>query len=120
MARISDNVIRYPVPSYRKTNELFVFELKRKLLPSLIGLIGGGYVLSHQQDQTTEILPNFRYGDKDNYPVFKLALRYFIKKNTFIEGSYGSYDIFNPYRPDSPFVQASTEISLTKKLSAIL
>jgi hypothetical protein len=47
-----------------------------------------------------------------NYPVFKLALRCFIKSKEQVELMYGSYDVFNPYEINKPFVQVSWEYEL--------
>ncbi|WP_331971622.1 hypothetical protein [Ohtaekwangia sp.] len=113
LTRISDNVIRYPSPAYRKTNELAAIEGKFIPLHSL-QLIGGlGYLVSARQNNNTEALPT-RKGDHSNYGIFKVAARYLLPKG-FLETSFGSYDTFNPYEPDKPFLQEGFEYELSKR-----
>lgn len=116
LARISDNVIRYPSPSYRKTNELFAVEGRIKALPSLQLLGGGGYLFSAQQNHNTEALPT-RQGDHNDYFIFKLSARYLLDKG-FLETTFGSYDTFNPYEPDKPFFQESFEYDMPRHCTA--
>jgi hypothetical protein len=112
VARISDNVIIFPDPSYRKTNELFAVETKCRLSSLFQTLIAAGYVFSTRQNNSLDAFPTAR-GMQLNYPVFKLALRCFIKNREQMELMYGSYDVFNPYEIDKPFVQVSWEYELS-------
>ncbi|HWY33037.1 MAG TPA: hypothetical protein VNX68_00235 [Nitrosopumilaceae archaeon] len=112
IARISDNVIQFPNPIYRKTNELFAVETKFPLYHSFQGIVSGGYVFSAQQNNDISALPTSQ-GTQANYPIFKLALRYLIKDKGFVEMVYGSYDVFNPYEINRPFTQFSSEYELS-------
>jgi hypothetical protein len=116
IARISDNVIRFPNPTYRKTNELFAIETKFHLYRSFQGIASGGYVFSAQQYNDTRVLPTDQ-GIQANYPIFKLALRYLLKNKGFVEVVYGSYDVFNPYELNRPFTQLSWEYDLSHSCS---
>jgi hypothetical protein len=116
VARISDNVINYPSPVYRKTNELFAIETKFPLSHSLQVLACGGFLFSSQQNSVTDALPTSS-GTQSNYPVFKLSLRYLVKNKGFLEAVYGSYDVFNPYGINSPFAQIGGDCELTDKCS---
>jgi hypothetical protein len=111
IARISDNVISYPYPSYRKTNEVFVAEAKFSLSKSWQLMTAGGYVFSAQQNDNKEALPTNK-GVHNNYPAFKLSLRYLLSKG-FLETSFGSYDTFNPYELNKPFLQEAFEFELS-------
>lgn len=113
LARISDNVISYPSPKYRKTNEVIVAEAKFPLSPSWELMTGAGYIFSAQQNNNKEALPT-NQGIHKNYPAFKIALRYLIPKGMF-ETSYGSYDTFNPYELDKPFLQEAFEYELSSR-----
>jgi hypothetical protein len=115
-ARISDNVIRYPSPSYRKTNELVLAEATFRVTP-LIHFIGaGGYVWSAQQNNNTEALPT-RQGKLHDYGIYKATVRFLLPKG-FLETSFGSYDTFNPYEPDRPFFQEGFEYRLSKRCTS--
>jgi hypothetical protein len=116
IARISDNVISFPYPSYRKTNELFVVETKYKLAPMLQCIAAGGYVFSTQQNNDTRALPTSQ-GNQTNYPVFKLAIKYLLKDKGHVEIVYGSYDVFNPYEINRPFTQIGWEYELAHSCS---
>jgi hypothetical protein len=109
-ARISDNVINVPSPSYRRTNKLFVLEGKYALYPALQINGGLGYLFSSQQDHVPDALPTFR-GKQVNFPVFKVSLRYDLGR-AFAEFAYGSYDVFNPYPLEKPFVQVAGELEI--------
>jgi hypothetical protein len=108
IARVSDNVISFPNPAYKKTNELFAIETKFPLSHSFQGILAGGYLFSSQQNIDIDALPTSK-GVQANYPIFKLALRYLLKNKGFVELVYGSYDVFNPYELNRPFTQISWE-----------
>jgi len=112
IGRISDNVINYPTPSYRKTNKLFALELRVPLSKKIKILAGGGYVFSSQQYDMPDALPT-SLGIQNNYPIFRFALRYAIKKG-YVEAVYGSYDVFNPYGINTPFTQVDGEYELSR------
>jgi hypothetical protein len=113
IGRISDNVINYPDPSYRKTNELFAFETKFKLSRLFQGLAAGGYVFSTRQNNSLMAEPTFQ-GTQANYPIFKLSVRYLTGSKGFFELVYGSYDVFNPYEINRPFTQITWEREFMK------
>lgn len=118
LARLSDNIFSYPSPSFRKTNEIFVAELRSPVWHSLQLLGGAGYVFSSQQNKSLDALPvgvghsNYPIA-QNNYPVFRVMLRYMTKKG-YAEGTFGSYDVFNPYYYNSPFLQVMGERELSE------
>ena len=112
LARMSDNVITAPPPTYRKTNKLIIAEAKYPISSHFLVSVGGGYVFSSQQNNVTDALPT-NLGTQLNYPIFKLSVRYTLKNKGFLEATYGSYDVFNPYYYKTPFMQVSTEQELS-------
>lgn len=111
-ARLSDNSVNYP-SQYDKSNYLGVAEGKLPLSKKLMALADAGYVLTFQQNNLQDKLPICN-GNENNYPTYKISLRYFLNKNGFLEAVYGAYDIFNPYSLSSPFVQSSFEYEIGK------
>jgi cold shock CspA family protein len=114
IARLSDNLNHAPAPTYRKTNKLFAIETKIPLSKSFRLLAAGGYVFTSQQDGNADVLPTSS-GVQDNYIIFKFSLRYLIKNKGFIETTFGSYDVFNPYTLNTPFTQLTGEVELSHK-----
>jgi hypothetical protein len=112
VARISDNIINFPAPAYRKTNELFAIETKFPFGSRFQGLASGGYVFSTQQNNVPDALPTGT-GQQANYPIFKLSVRYLLQEKGFVEVVFGSYDVFNPYEINRPFFQLATEYELS-------
>jgi hypothetical protein len=110
--RMSDNVVEFPYPSYRRTNIVFVGEARRSIGSKVVVLAGGGYVISHQQNNSTDALPLVNLGTKNNYGVWKATFRYRFRKEMFAECTWGSYDVFNPYIPKTPFLQTLAEAKL--------
>ena len=102
IARVYDDVINYPTPSYRKTNKLFVVEAKYSLSKHFQVFAAGGYVFSSQQNKNLDVLPTNK-GIQNNYPTFKLAVKYMVTEKAHFELAYGSYDVFNPYILNQPF-----------------
>jgi hypothetical protein len=117
LARLSDNIVNRPNPNYRKTNELIIVETRHKVSSSFEGLLAGGYAVSHQQNNSSDALPINNQGTRSKYGIWKVALRYLITEKKFIEGSWGSYDVFNPYLPRSPFLQLSGEAEFNSRSS---
>jgi hypothetical protein len=115
IARLSDNVIKYPSPNYAKSNYLFIAESKFPLSKSFVALVAGGYVFTRQQNNTTDGLPSVNTGDRNDYPTFKLAIRYLLRDRGFVEAVYGAYDVFNPYLLTSPFLQTTFEYEITER-----
>ena len=115
LIRLSDNVIKYPSPEYSKSNYLFVGEGKFPLSKSVVALVAGGYVFTFQQNNLIDGLPSFNKGVTNNYPTFKLTMRYLINEKGFVEAVYGAYDVFNPYLLSSPFLQISTEYEIAER-----
>ncbi len=113
IARLSNDVVNSPLPTYRKTNEIFVTEIKHALSQSLHIMAGGGYVVSFQENNNNNILPT-NSGIQNNYPVYKISLKYIYKKSE-IEMTYGSYDVFNPYLYNKPFVQTLGMYNISNK-----
>lgn len=114
VVRLSDNVIKYPNPDYVRSNYLVIAESKWPLSKNFVALAAAGYNFSFQKNYSHETAPLINEGDKNNYPVFKIALRYLINEKGFIETVYGSYDVFNPYLLASPFIQVSSEYEMSK------
>lgn len=112
IARLSDNIIYYPSPTYSKSNYLVIAESKNKVSHSLMVLAAGGYVLSYQNNNSLDGWPTVM-GNKLNQPIYKVALRYLLKDKGFIEGVYGTYDVFNPYLLSAPFAQVALEYELS-------
>jgi hypothetical protein len=115
IARLSDNVIKYPSPIYARSNYLLIAESKFPLSKAFVALVAGGYVFTRQQNNTTDGLPTVSNGDRDNFPTFKLAVRYLFHNHGFVEAVYGAYDVFNPYLLKSPFLQSTFEYELTER-----
>jgi len=120
IARMSDNVIKYPSPDYVKSNYLLIAESKWPLSKKIVALAAAGYTFSFQKNNSQESAPVINQGDKNNYPVFKFAFRYLLNEKGFIEAVYGSYDVFNPYLLTSPFMQISSEYELGKRFDLYL
>lgn len=116
IARLSDNVIKYPNPDYTKSNYLFIAESKFPLSKSFVALVTGGYVFTFQENNSIDGLPSINSGIENNYPTYKLAVRYLLKDRGFVEAVYGAYDVFNPYLLSSPFLQTTFEYEITERL----
>jgi hypothetical protein len=114
LARLSDNIIEYPSPEYVKSNYLFIAEGKHKISGSFTALISYGYVFTYQQNNNSQVEP-ITQGVTNNYPTYKIGLRYALKEKGFIEATYGAYDVFNPYLPSSPFTQATLDYELSRR-----
>ncbi|MEP6736102.1 MAG: hypothetical protein ABJA70_11320 [Chryseolinea sp.] len=114
IGRISDNVILYPDP-YRKTNEIIAAESRYKLSESFTLLASCGYVFSATEMENTEAWPTLN-GRIKNYAVWKTGLRY-RHDRIDLETTYGSYDTFNPYEPDQPFLQETGFFEITENYS---
>jgi len=113
IARISDNVINFPTPSYRKTNELFAVEVKHLISKHFQVFAAGGYLFSSQQNRKPDAFPT-NQGVQNNYPIFKLAVKYIINEKGHLELIYGSYDVFNPYLLNQPFGQLTANFDLSE------
>jgi len=115
VARMSDNVVDYTTPDYRRSNYLFIAESKLPLSKSWIILAAFGYVYSSTQNNSQEGLPNIDAGKGNNYPTYKAGLRYLIRDKGNLDLVVGSYDVFNPYLLVSPFTQAGFDYEITKR-----
>lgn len=115
VARLSDNVVDYTNPDYRRSNYLLIAESKLPLSKSWIILAAYGYVYSSTQNNSQEGLPNIDQGKGNNYPTYKAGLRYLIKEKGNLDFVVGSYDVFNPYLLVSPFTQVSFDYEITKR-----
>jgi len=114
LARLSDNIIEYPVPQYVKSNYLFIAEGKHRISHSFTALVSYGYVFTFQQNNINQAEPVTK-GVANNYPTYKIGLRYALKDKGFLEASYGAYDVFNPYLLSSPFTQATFDYEINKR-----
>lgn len=116
IARLSDNVVKYPNPDYAKSNYLFIAEGKFSLSKYFVALVAGGYVFTFQKNNSVDGLPSINNGIENNYPTYKLAVRYLLNDRGFAEAAFGAYDVFNPYLLTSPFLQTSFEYEITQQL----
>lgn len=114
-ARLSDNIIKYQTPDYRKSNYLIVAESEFPLTRSITFQAAGGYVFSYQQNNSTDGRPVFVNGKRNNYPTFKISLKYKLNDKGSVEIVYGAYDVFNPYLLSSPFLQVGLDYELGKR-----
>jgi hypothetical protein len=114
LARLSDNIIEYPSPEYVKSNYLFIAEGKHKISHSFTALFSYGYVFTYQQNNSSQAEPVTK-GATNNYPTYKIGLRYALKEKGFLEAIYGAYDVFNPYLLSSPFTQATFDYGLGRR-----
>lgn len=114
LARLSDNVIEFPQPQYVKSNYLFIAEGKRKISRTLTALLAYGYVFTYQENNVNQAEP-VTTGAANNYPTYKIGLRYALKDKGFLEASYGAYDVFNPYLLSSPFTQATFDYEIGRR-----
>ncbi|HEV8513511.1 MAG TPA: hypothetical protein VGQ59_09545 [Cyclobacteriaceae bacterium] len=114
IARMSDNVVDYTNPDYRRSNYLLIAESKWPLSKSWVVLAAFGYVYSSTQNNSQEGLPNIDQGKGNNYPTYKAGLRYLIRDKGNLDFVVGSYDVFNPYLLVSPFTQTGFDYEITK------
>jgi len=112
-ARMSDNIIAYESPHFRRTNYLTVAESIWPLSRSFSITAAVGQVYSRQVDNSLEGWPSLSRGTHNNYWVYKAAVRYHVQARSALEVALGSYDVFNPYLPESPFLQASFDYDIT-------
>ena len=114
LIRMSDRIVRFPSPSYSNSNYLAVVESRFPLGKSFSLLAAAGYVYTFQKNDLLEGWP-IASGAKDNFPTYKLALRYNLHGKGFVEAVYGAYDVFNPYPVSAPFTQASFDYHLSTR-----
>ncbi len=114
VARLSDNIIQYPLPTYSKTNYLVLAESKYPIFHSFVAVVAGGYVFSYQKNNSLDGWPTTS-GNKINQPIYKVGLRYMLKDAGFIEAVIGTYDVFNPYLLTAPFMQMSFDYDLSER-----
>jgi len=115
IARLSDNVVDYTTPDYRRSNYLLIAESKWPLTKSWVALAAFGYVYSSIQNNSQEGLPNIDEGKGNNYPTYKATIRYLIRDKGNLDLVVGSYDVFNPYLLVSPFTQVAFDYEFTRK-----
>ncbi|GHN01960.1 hypothetical protein WSM22_34490 [Cytophagales bacterium WSM2-2] len=115
IARLSDNVVKYTSPGYKKSNYLWIAESRVPLSKSFMLLAAGGYVFSYQHDNVFDGYPSVNSGTPNNYPTYKLTVRYTFNQKGYAEITYGAYDVFNPYLLTSPFTQAAFEYDFSEK-----
>jgi hypothetical protein len=116
IARLSENVIKYPPPVYTKSNYLFIAEGKYPLSGHFTAMAALGYVFTYQVDGSQDARPSTQ-GTQNFYPTFKFALRYAFRDRGFVEAVYGAYDVFNPYLLSSPFAQVAADYEISKRVT---
>jgi len=114
VTRLSDNIIKAPAV-YSKSNYLTIAE-SRFPLGKFSVLAGAGGVASFQRNGVKDAAPSFG-GARRIFPTYRVSLRYHIKKEWYVGAVYGAYDTFNPYLPESPFLQVDSEYELTHKVT---
>lgn len=113
--RMSDNIVAYGEPHYRRTNYLAVAESVWPLSRSFSFLAAIGNVYSRQVTNSLEAWPSLSMGAYNSYWIYKASIRYHVNDKGSVEIMAGSYDVFNPYLPSMPFVQASFDYHFTHK-----
>lgn len=113
VARMSDKISDYPAPSYAESNYLLIAEGRYPVSRAFTVLGAVGSVWSTHRDNTTDGLPAVK-GAGDPYLTYKVGLRYHLEKG-FLEATAGSYDVFNPYALDSPFVQLAFDYEISHR-----
>lgn len=116
IARLSDNIVRYKLPVFTKSNYLLVAEGQHPFARSFTALFAYGYVLTWQQNNLLESTP-IRKGKRDFYSTYKLGIRYSLKDKGTVEALWGAYDVFNPYLLSEPFTQLSFDYYFLKRVS---
>jgi len=114
VARMSDKISDYPAPSYAESNYLLIAEGKYPVSHAFTVMGALGTVWSTHRDNTTDGLPAMK-GAGDPYLTYKAGLRYHLKDKGFLEATTGSYDVFNPYALDSPFVQLAFDHEISHR-----
>jgi len=114
VARVSDRINDYPKPTYTDTNYLLIAEGKVSISHAFTALVAAGNVWTRHRDNTTDGLPATQ-GVKDSFFTYKLGLRYTLRNKGFFEATAGSYDVFNPYLLDSPFMQLSFDHEMSRR-----
>jgi len=114
VARMSDKISDFPAPSYAESNYLLIAEGKYPVSHAFTVLGALGTVWSTHRNNTTDGLPAVK-GVGDPYLTYKVGLRYHLKDKGFLEATTGSYDVFNPYALDSPFVQLAFDYEISHR-----
>lgn len=117
MVRMSDNIIDYGAPHYRRTNYLAVAESSWPFSRSLSATAAIGGVYSRQVNNSLEGWPSLSNGAYSSYWIYKVGIRYHVSTKGSTEVAFGSYDVFNPYLPSSPFLQASFDYHVNHNLA---
>ena len=117
LARMSDNIVAYGAPHYRRTNYLAVAESSWPMSRSFSVTAAVGGVYSRQVNNSVEGWPSLSRGTYNSYWIYKAGIRYHLSHNAATEIAVGSYDVFNPYLPSSPFLQASFDCHINRALA---
>lgn len=110
ITRLSDNIIKAP-SVYSRSNYIGIAE-SRFPVGRFTVLAGAGAVASFQRNGIKDATPSFG-GHRRVFPTYRISLRYSIKDEWYVGAVYGAYDTFNPYYPESPFVQIDSEYELS-------
>jgi hypothetical protein len=114
LTRLSDNIVKAPA-IYSKSNYIAIAE-SRFPFGKFTALVGAGGVASFQRSGVKDAAPSFN-GARRIFPTYRVTLRYHIKKEWHVGVVYGAYDTFNPYYPESPFLQVDSEYELTHRVT---
>lgn len=116
IARLSDNVVKYPSPIFSRSNYLFIEESRFSVAEKVSVLAAFGYVFSYTRNGSQEAIPSAG-GSSNLYGTWKLALRYAFSHKGHAQAVWGAYDVFNPYVLQSPFLQVDFEQEMTGRLA---
>lgn len=116
IARLSDNVIKYPSPIFSRSNFLLIAEGRFPVTDKLSLLTAYGFVSSYTRNGSQEAIPSAG-GSGNFYSTWKLAVRYAFNHKGHAQVVWGAYDVFNPYVLQSPFLQLDLEHELTERLA---
>jgi hypothetical protein len=116
IARLSDNVIKYPSPIFSRSNYLVIAEARFPIAGKFSLLTAYGYVFSYTRSGSQEAIPSAG-GSENFYSTWKLALRYALGHKGHAQAVWGAYDVFNPYVLQSPFFQLDVEYDLSERIA---
>jgi len=110
ITRLSDNIVKSPTV-YSRSNYIAIAE-SRFPFGRFTALVGVGGVSQCQRNGIKDAAPSFG-GSKRTFPTYRVGLRYLVREGWHATLVYGAYDTFNPYYPESPFLQVDSEYELS-------
>lgn len=113
LARISEKINEYPLPTSTVTNYLLIAEGRYPLSQKFLVMGSIGYVWSGTHENTVDARPTLA-GKQSRYPTYRFGIRYRLHNKGFLEALTGAYDVFNPYLLSSPFVQLTLDYDISR------